>query len=313
MSLVRFLDHVKGWYHASKYLQIDYNREFLRLIRELPIEKWVSIRQLNRFITVRGYNLLAVDEEACRYLHIPGNWEGWGNKRHSLAPRHFSEIIIQPLLQTYLFLFAAFGVLDIRYDSPRSQITLPDGYSFSTIFDSLKYLRLTSLGAYILGLVDYYSAENQLGASAELDLDEDRLIVSLSANDARIEMLLEQVAQRIGRLRFKVDFESFLKGCEHEDDIINRINRFLSLMRDDIPDIWKEFFLKIRQRSTSITMDDGMQIYMLNSDDKELIDLITNDEELRRIVLLAEGYRILVFKKDITHFQKRMLIFGYLF
>lgn len=311
--LIRFLDHVKGWYHASKYLQANFNSEFIRLIKELPQEKWISLRQLKRFIEVRDFRLHVVKEEACNHLHFPGDWEGWGNKKHSLQPRHFADGIINPYLQINIFLFAALGLVDICFDPAGENIQLPDKYRFYSLYDGIKYVRLTALGAFALGLTEGYEQVIHSEESTELILDENRLLVSISKPDARMEMILEQIAVRIGRLRFKVDYQSILKDCDSEDELVARINRLLALVVNELPGNWQKFIADIQNKGKSLSQDDDMIIISIDPKDKELVDLFTSDDVLRQMVLLAEDYRILVSKRDITQFQQRMRIFGYLF
>lgn len=311
--LVRYLDHVKGWYHASKYLQTNYNSEFIRLIRELPLEKWISLKQLNRFIEVRNFQLQVVNEEACNYLHFPRDWEGWGNKKLSLQPRHFVEGIIIPYFQVNLFLFASLGLIDIHFDPARESIQLTDKYRFYSLYDGIKYVRLTALGSFSLGLTKVYKQKDRHAEQTELFLDENRLLVSISKPDPRMEMILEHIGERIGRLRFKVDYQSILKDCDGEDELIARINRFLALNLDEMPDNWQAFITEIQKKGKTLSLDDDLMVIKIDPKDKELVELFTSDDELRQMVLLAEDYRILVRKRDITQFQRRMRIFGYLF
>ncbi len=311
--LVRFLDHVKGWYQASSYFQADYNHDYVRLIKQLPEDRWVSLKQLNRFIEVRDFRLYVVREEACHSLHFPGNWEGWGNKKHSLQPRHLQDCIVNPYLQINLFVFAALGLIDIRFDPAREGVHLPDQIRFYTLFDGIKYIRLTPLGAYALGITKAYEQLGSHEIATELLLDENRLLVSISKPDARMEMILGQIGERIGRLRFKVDYQSTLKDCDSEDELAAKIKRFLTLVTNEIPGNWQQFIADVQQKGNSLKQDDDMIIIRIEPTNRQLVDLFTSDDELRKIVLLAEDYRILIRKRDITQFQQRMQIFGYLF
>lgn len=311
--LIRFLDHVKGWYHASKFFQTNFNSQFIRLIKELPQAKWISLKQLNRFVEVRDFELHVVEEEAANNLHFPKNWEGWGNRKYSLKPRHFYDSIIIPYLQINLFLFAALGMVDIHFDLAMEDTQLPDGCSFFNPYDGIKYIRLTALGAFVLGLTKEYEQTGQHKEHTELLLDENRLLASISKPDARMEMILEQIGERIGRLRFKADYQSILKDCNSEDELVAKINRFKTLVVNEMPGNWQKFIGDVQRKGNSLKQEDEMVIIGIDPMDSVLVDLFTSDDELRQMVLLAEGYHILVRKRDITQFQQRLRIFGYLF
>lgn len=311
--LTKALSHIKGWYQVSDELNKAYQCELRNLIKEMPLNKWVSIKQIQRFMLVRDLGVNLVFEESISKLYLAGGWKGWGNIKQAIKFNQVSDLIEIPYLNQNLFLFASFGLLDLKYDFYFSN----DPESLETnnhhLLNSIKYIRLTEFGAYVLGVKSEFTQIQLPTDKTKLILDEDRLIVTISKPDPRIEMVLGEMAQRIGRLRFKTDFELFLSKCESNKEINSRINEFVNFSENSIPALWQQFFDKIRQNSHSIFVDDSYMVFKLDKSNEEILELFTSNKEIRQLALLSENYRILVRKKDLNKLRKKLSIFGYHF
>jgi hypothetical protein len=311
--LVRLLEHVKGWYHATRLMYGFHQQTMCQLMKHLPVQKWISVKQLLRYALVRSFDLCPVNPEAYRYLYTTSDWKGWGHTKHPVYGRVFSEIIVEPYVKATLFLFAAFGLLDIHYDLPRDGIDLSGDYHFFSVFDGLKYLRLTQLGAYVFELNDAFEPQLQQQDATNLYLDEERLLITLSRTDDRMESVLEKLATRIGRTRFRFDYQSMLHGCFTERDIKAKTDLFYGLVGRTLPRIWEDFIGQINKKSKALTLTEDYLVFKVNPVDSELLDLFSQDEEIRSFLRLSEDFHILVAKKDVAQLKKKLLIFGYLF
>jgi hypothetical protein len=309
----RYMSQIKGWYHISPYIHLGFHKSYFHLLSQMACDKWLSLNQLSRFAQVRGFNLSPVFDQAYLHLYLKEEWRGWGNKKQPVFPDQFSRFIDLPLLKSAFFLFAALGLVDLMYDLPDQQILPEDTNLFYSNFCGLRYARLTQLGSYVSGQTDEYTKPEQKLETAQILLDEDRLILSLDKKNAGIEMNLEQIAQRIGRLRFKVDFSTFFSGCHDQNDIDIKIELFHRTLGHQLPAIWVEFLSEIKKRTRAVKIEEDFTVLKLAKNNTDLIELIKNDPDFRNRVLLAEDYHILIRNEDLQTLRDRLLNLGYLF
>ena len=82
---------------------------------------------------------------------------------------------------------------------------------------------------------------------------------------------------------------------------------------DKLPPLWKEFFKTLLQHCHPLQEDStAYRHYTIDTENRELQQLITNDPVLRQLVIRAEGYRILVKLDDIRKFENQLKKHGYL-
>ncbi len=308
---LRFMEGIKGWYHASGQLKQDFHTGYLQLLRQLPIDKWISISQLARYALVRDMDLCPVNDQAYQHLFHSGEWSGWGNTRNPIYPDEYANVITLPLLKSAFYLFAAMGLTDIMYQSPDT--AKPAESRHYSDFCGLRYVKLNELGAFVAGKTDEYLSYTRTQPPTKMYLDEHRLILSLDSGNPGLEMKLEQIADRIGKNRFRFDFSSFFSDCSHSGDVENKLAIFHETIREDLPSIWRQFLDEVEQRTTAFRKTDDYVIVKIDHNNRDLIELIENDHEIRNWILLIEDYHIAIPKMNLERLKQRLINFGYLF
>jgi hypothetical protein len=80
-----------------------------------------------------------------------------------------------------------------------------------------------------------------------------------------------------------------------------------------LPDNWEAFFQLLQQRAESINnVTETYDIFELDKEDKELIRLIAQDRDFQKIVIKAEGFRVIVYKDKVSAFRTKLREYGYL-
>ena len=308
--LVPFMDWIKGWYHAARYLKPQCQAELTELLRAMPVNRWISMKQIRRYIQVRDIDISPVEELGLQYLYVTGNWKGWGNRKEMIAPEQLQDRVIDPFLSMNLFLLAAFGCFNLKYNAPG----LPSGESpGASISRVLQYVQLTELGAHLLGIQDAYTPSCPRGADVSLDMDQDRLIVTLSHPDPVKEAVLEEMSQRIGPRRFKFDHDVFLKNCQTRSDVLKKIDRLHEFAGPDLPENWQRFLQDILKKSNAIQLTRDRIVLSIDDKDAQLIELFSEDPVLRELVSLSENFQVVIEEKSLPSLKRRLRIFGYLF
>lgn len=210
----------------------------------------------------------------------------------------------QPMLHTILSLLCSLGMLSLIYDKGSDPADAPSPMPY------IRALKLTPLGRFIMGLDEEYTPP----ASDEVkhfELDPERLIIRV-VEDSPYEVMLRDFARAVGGRRYVVTDESFLSGCHDIKEVRTRMDLFRQIICADLPPNWKKFFDRMWHADTGMSTEYGYTIYSIDPASTSLIDALTTDPDLRRIVIRAEGYRVLVSSNDIPIFKKLLTRHGYL-
>lgn len=299
------LPHVNG---IRQTMMMDTNAHELALsvlevLGSLDSVGWISVDflrlQLNFSERNSGYALL-FNNYVLEKASFVNNKQG---KELITLDCLFDEVSV-PFIKGFLFGLASLALVEIAYKDYD-----PDSCSYC---DSLRFVRLTPLGRYVLGLAKMYvpKLEEEVG----FELDEDNLIVRSTCDSNLYESLLADIADPIGWHRYKVSFGSFLKNCSNASDVEKKINFFHQYVCKCPPRNWSDFFSALLSRNQSFQKKSSQEyvIYRLDAKDSELLRLVSSDAYLRRYTLRAESYLLLVDSAHLLEVKVRLKKFGYL-
>jgi hypothetical protein len=211
-----------------------------------------------------------------------------------------------PFLKGTLFLWASFGLMDIAYDEA---VTKPE-FEGDIIDDyrSLKYFKLNELGAYVLGLNPNYIPP-KIETNDELFLSKDALVITTHEDNKKAKMLLQDYMNEVGENRYVTDYEKFMDKCNSLSELKKKILDFKILIGSTPPN-WQIFFDEIVGKIHPVEELDGYKILKIKND-PELIRLIAKDEILKKWIIKAENFHIILLEKDIYKLKKRLRQLGY--
>lgn len=213
--------------------------------------------------------------------------------------------LYKPTIKGVLLLMSSVGMLDVAFSKP----SILD----SSYVDSLAYVRMNDLGAFLLGVEKEYKPI-VVEQKKYFELDDNMLILKSVVDDNPYKSLVEDIAQNIGGERYKLSGETFLKHCETEKDVEEQVNIFKQFVSGDCPKVWDDFFKSMKSKCKPLTpfKRDEYAVYKVQSENRELQRLLSTDEVLRQHVVRAEGYIILIRKDDKQKVVDRLKKFGYL-
>lgn len=319
-EMLRHLDRYGFYFPAILYPHIkglrkqftDYGRDVrlctvaTTLLSEEP-ERWISVND----ILLKIYQLES-DGSTSRYttlVYHPNDERDYGAiinlySGHTIIADSYTQEFGYTGLQSFMFLLCSLGVVEIALSDDEHRNISP--------FDRLDYVRLTPLGCYALGVTDEYEAPEQEHI-AYFELDPDRLIIRSLVEPNPYAQLLMDTSQPISRNRFETSALSFLANCHKRDDVESKISIFRQFISNELPPLWEQFFQTLLQHCHPLTEDKtAYKHYTLDPQNRDLIQLITNDPVLRKITIRAEGYRTMVKNEDIQKFETQLKKHGYL-
>jgi hypothetical protein len=301
------LSHLKGlnYLNWNEY-RPNTTRTILGVLKQLPQQEWILFDNLKCFAMARFLDILPLRDwilrDKVQAEYIEDARDG-GNKVHmGIHEGNINQFVWTPYLAGHVFLLASFGLMDITLD--------PSVKNQFTAYDNLRALRLTKLGAYVLGLsADYIPPAR--GTETSLSFDENSPIIRIEGDVALGDTLLTNYATRVSENRYQFSQGKFLKECKSTKDIKNKITLFKQTVGQQLPANWEAYLQELIDNSQCIAPQDHIRVFSIPADHKILQRVIVQDEVLRRLVIKAEHYYILVKTTNLAAFNQRMRELGY--
>jgi len=306
------LNHLRGIGRIDEFYIQDSELTIITIFEKLPIDEWISVKNLQDYVKYNFYDLTPIRRNhACEKLYYPIREEDRKDiyiDKKFISKEPFSKVITSPYLFGSCYLFAAFGLMDIAYNTPNLSIPGTSGYS---PYDELKYIKLNKLGAYVLGISDTYEASENVSKSS-IELSDKSLTIVIDEADHTAPILLKPYAQRASPNRYQTNFSYFLNSVTDKKTLEDKITLFKQTVKVEIPEIWNQFFNDLHKKIDPVKKIFGHNIFRIPPDNKELMRLIAKDATLQKLCLKAEGYHIIVKNSNLNKFKSRLQEFGYL-
>lgn len=305
-SHTHILTSLKGSHNLYNVNDVETN--FIEVVKYLPQNEWVSIKNFIDFASFRSYNFqISTIHEMCNYLtyEIDGKYS---KEKKSIKKNNLKAFIEEPILKGNIMLWACYGLLDIAYDDID---TTELGKTYFSVYDGIKAVKLTSLGAFILGKTNQYEAPN-IKKSYDLTLSAENLIILVEGETNMTDNLLATYADKIGSNRYAVSNETFLKNINSKKELKIKIDIFKQVIGTDLPTNWKTFFSILDKKIHPLTSIEEVLVFKIPNDDPELIKLLIQNPTIKKLLIKAENYQIIVTKKDYPTLKTKLKAFGYL-
>lgn len=289
---------------ASKGL--NFMGDILGTFIELDDKEWIEINQfcfrMRTFSEESEENYLIFYVDDLNKVYLFNQYD----KKDVYIENFYHEISI-PLIKSYLFMMATLGLVEIAY----CEVPADDKNAVSC-FDGLKYVRLTNLGKYALSITDKYVCTKEEDITY-FELDSENLIIKSLVDVNPYESLLDSLSEHISKKMYKVTSESFLKDCNSKKDIENKIALFKDYICDAPSTIWKAFFKQMLERCNPMLKPKKKYLLLqLPAEDKELQRIVLSAPNIRKYILKAEEYHILVEQDNYKKFCDILKKYGYL-
>ncbi len=282
---------------------------FCKYVKYMEAGQWYDYDKVYAAAVYRNFTFEPFSRrEARNYLYY--NVEEEGSYRYinkvTLDFNIYDQAVVQPTVKGLFFLFASFGIFDIAFNHPD---TTKLSKTYFSPFDGLRYVRLTPLGAYVLGITNDFQSQKP-ETVATFVLDADNLFIHAS-DSPQCEVILQDIAIKVSANRYKVTALSFLKSCKKKDDIHTKIQYFKNYVCNTPPQNWNDFLNSLERKINPLTAVKNQMVFQVPSTDTQLIALLAKDEVLKDLVTKAENYQIIIKNSDYAVLVNRLKEFGY--
>ncbi|RLV61397.1 hypothetical protein D5018_01525 [Parashewanella curva] len=300
------INAVKGQTGKGSRYMTDVSERRVAMVEGLkicPVGEWVSFSDFSRYLKATGAGVVVTT--APDYLYACDSHYG----------RFYNadwDVLAEPYLQCLLLEYAAtLGLVDIvlqdldKTNSSNEQYWgLMDLECFHR-YEGLTHIRLTNLGAYVLGESDYYESETvNLDVTPVTLMPKGRLSFEstpLPWETQFIGLYCKQKDDLCWVLDRKLIVEALQSGGSTDE-----LQDFL-LQRDPqpfLPQDWETLFKQINQRLDGATAEFEAMVYRCK--DKDVLALILNNKVLAKYCQPLDDLQLVIPKNKAVSFKNKL-------
>jgi len=286
----KYLNEEKELFDLLKYI-----------IKMMPKDAWVAF---DNILSHTYYRELYFDfEDRYRtenYEFTSDKEEKYGGNIINVGDHH-GELFHEPVLKGVFFYMGALGLMELKYDdpiSPHKEIRAKDK-PYISVWDDLKYVKLTKLGEYVFGFRKAYTPkEIVVKKDDRVKFDEFKPMITVDKSNSIMVAKLEPFTEKIDANRYMLTHNKLFRECKHLKDLKLKIEGFYSKIEKNPPKVFIEFFDEAIANANLMKRNLKQVVIELESN-KKLLNLFMRNKKLQELLIKAEGYRIIVFKEDI--------------
>ncbi len=293
-------------------------------LRAFPLDRWVTMDELLRYM--RATSSLPVIERGGGAALGVGAYNTYYSEELGFSVAKYWDVITGSYLRaTLLEYVATLGMIEIAYtwpeDTPHDfgSLYYLNGEALSR-YDGLLAMRLTNLGAYLLGLTNDYTPPalaSESGAAVLKVLPNlDLVIIDAGRLAPNERTFLERIAAPQSQDVYRLSRELLLDAANSGLDL-PQIKQFLAAKSGqaatEFPQIVRVFFEDLEQRLSALR-EVGMML-VLEGDDHYLLTELSNNPALRAQIQLGTlGDRTVLMIPDQheTSVRKQLKKLGYI-
>ncbi|MCP4178348.1 MAG: hypothetical protein GY756_11325, partial [bacterium] len=282
------------------------------LLEELPRGKWVTVDNIIRFLNSKNTLPYPYTLETNINMAEFKNQGEYGYETINICEHNWGEAILHPYIKNILFILHAFGAVDLALEYPVNNHYQDKGNPWLSPYDGVREAYITPLGEWLAGRRDDFG-DVEKKSSSSITIDDKRLLITIKGKDPLVDITLNRIGESLGNGCYLVTASSFLSSCNSKKDLNNRIRMFRKNISSAPPANWEEFFSSILRKADPLSHKKVRRlVFQLDPGDKELIRILFDDPIIKKLVMKAEDYHILIKEIDYKKVQKRLAEHGFL-
>jgi hypothetical protein len=278
-------------------------------LAELDEGVWIKTTDFFKFLTANDHDFDVVRDAWGLYI---GD-QHYGSFGYShITWDHLNGRFARVLLLEYA---ATLGLIDVALVLPWgalddiSELWGADEFSCLSRYDGLWALRLTSLGAWIVGKRQEYTPQFYDDASLRVLPNLEIALMSSVAASAD-ELFLERFCTQASERVWRIDSKKLLAAVEEGIDVESVVTFLSDRNPGDLPQPVRAFFDDVREKTGKV--QDCGEAILIKCADKALARLIACDSRSQKLCLPAGDTFLAVPKNKEKAFRKALRKLGYI-
>jgi len=309
----RRIDEIKGQTGkgARGMTAVAGRREVIaNALSECSVGKWLQFSDFSKYMVATGHLFEVTRDPYELYICELG----YGNLGYSGS--HDWNILQERYMRCLLFEYAAtLGLIDVGYVDPGvawrdfGDLWGTDDLHFLSRYDGLIYFRLTSLGAYCLGLTEQYQPK-EIANSQTLRVLPNLEIVALGSSlNIADALVLDLYAQRISDQIWRLDLERLLTAIEDGHQVAELKQVLEQNSSEPLPEAVQDFLNMASEKASSLR--DLGEAKLIECTSSHLATLIANDPLTKKYCQLVGSRALVVLTIHEGRFRKALRQIGY--
>lgn len=244
-------------------------------LKACPVGEWVSFTDFMRLMAAEGHYYLITEDSSFLYI-------GHAHYGRIYQEESLTNVYTRCLMMEY---FTTLGMIDIAYLDPNAA---SDEYfnnighfdlDYLSIYDGLQYLRLTQLGAHILGLTESYSEAPS--AETPILLLSKLRIQYLQPPTSSERVFLINYADEVSGDTWQLSKDKLLSHIEHGGDL-DELQAFINV-RDEQPylPVEIEILFKTLEKNKQAVKSEG-RVLLLKCDSEATAKNIASAPQINK-------------------------------
>ncbi len=274
----------------------------------LPANQWVEIEEAYRGVLATGGDCQVVHDAYCLYMGDP-QYGTLGSYTTALGCVYFRQVLGESL--------ATLGLMDIGYAYPHGlhpelrDSWGTDGEAYTCRYDGLKFIRLTPLGRFCVGMKNTYTPPSFGNQSVLTVLPNLEVVITdpatFSAADA---VQVSSFAGKVSDAVWRLDRRHVLDALEKGDTAEHILDVLTALARNEMPDTVRRFIEETATRAAAaVKREEATLIHFV---DEHTAALVMSDSSAGKAALCRHGNTVVVPVKRIRAFSTALKKMGIL-
>jgi hypothetical protein len=280
------------------------------ILRLCPVGAWINVDDISRFMQATDHRFDVTHNPWKLYISD----QQYGSLGHD--GYHSWEILQFRYLLCVLFEYAAaLGIIDVAYIEPTGarndfdELWGTDDLEFLSRYDGLIYIRVTSLGAWCLGLADDYTPV-PIQPSVKLSVLPGLQVNVVAGNLSTEESLtLDTWAVEASDKSWRLDRQKAVGAIEKGRDIAE-LQAFLQTREDQPLPETVESFIKVTDQQGKALKISGTAL-LIDCETEEIAAMIATRKESTGLCLRAGDRQLVVRLENEEKFRRLIRVLGF--
>ncbi|MEA2019461.1 MAG: hypothetical protein U9N59_13565 [Campylobacterota bacterium] len=225
-------------------------------------------------------------------------------KEYNISDKYYYPLFFEPIIKALFFYLGALGIVELKYDDPATQHDIKaKDKDYISIWDGLKYIKLTQLGHYVLGYEKNYTQKKIEKQQKDIKFDEYKPIITIDKSDTILLSQIEPYTLSYDTNRYILNYNKIFRDCKNLKALELKMDSFHKLFNSKLPKVFDDFFEEIKTNSNMLKRDLKLITIELKNN-KKLLNLFMTNKKLQELTIKASGYRILILKDDMAKLTK---------
>jgi hypothetical protein len=300
------LTHLRGFgptYIYSNISLFNFVSNFSFQIKDY--QGWVTGEAVYRYFQYRTYAIYEnMTYEFGRAYFESYRLKGASPVLYYPVRNYWESLFLKPMLKGIFFYLAALGLFELKFDFPvKGWDFAYKDEEYSTLWDGLRYLKLTGLGKYAFGFSETYTPDVLELSPSKFRYDPIEPLIILEKDDQINALRLAGFTKYLGKNRFALNSDIIMSGCLDKKELNAKILSFYEMIDENPPSHIRSFLNNIQNRADLLKLQKGLILFEMKKD-PDLLALFMENKELRSMIIKAEAYRFLIPKEFVPKMVK---------